>query len=255
MAPTTIATDEYHLSLRAVRERCFRVQEAGVRNRLRHFDVDPSKLQDVVTFVVSLIKRDFDSPNQMPVHGIWRYFDAGGRPRIQQLINSWASLGFDAKEQTRRVLDLFVVGVLLDTDAGNHWSYRENVTGRTHKRSEGIAVAVLDLFMSGAFSSDVKEPHRVDCEYTCMWSSNDICILNAHATAEGLLSLSIDTLKQGFQVNERNILIGLEDRLEILRYLGNVLRSREDYFQSSGAVPRPGNLMGKTTKKDDADLC
>ncbi|KAL1933761.1 hypothetical protein VTP01DRAFT_7851 [Rhizomucor pusillus] len=223
MAPTTIATDEYHLSLRAVRERCFRVQEAGVRNRLRHFDVDPSKLQDVVTFVVSLIKRDFDSPNQMPVHGIWRYFDAGGRPRIQQLINSWASLGFDATEQTRRVLDLFVVGVLLDTDAGNHWSYRENVTGRTHKRSEGIAVAVLDLFMSGAFSSDVKEPHRVD--------------------SEGLLSLSIDTLKQGFQVNERNILIGLEDRLEILRYLGNVLRSREDYFQSSGAVPRPGNLM------------
>lgn len=156
--------DEYLLSLRAVRERCFRVQEAGVRNRLQHFDVDQSKLQDVVQFVVSLIKRDFDSPTQMPVHGIWRLFDAGGRPRIQHLLSSWSSLGFDATEQTRRVLDLFVIGVLMDMDGGHVWSYRENATGRTYKRAEGVAVAVLELYTAGAFSSDVNQPHRVDCK-------------------------------------------------------------------------------------------
>ena len=161
MVPTP---DDYLLSLRAVRERCFRVQEAGIRNRLQHFDVDPSKLQDVVQFVVSLIKRDYDEPSAVPVHGIWRHFDVSGRPRIQHLLNSWSSLGFDATEKTRRVLDLFVVAVLMDTDADHVWSYRENATGRTYKRAEGVAVAVLELFTAGAFSSDVNQPHRVDCK-------------------------------------------------------------------------------------------
>ncbi|KAI7873923.1 DUF1688-domain-containing protein [Lichtheimia hyalospora FSU 10163] len=221
MVPTP---DDYLLSLRAVRERCFRVQEAGIRNRLQHFDVDPSKLQDVVQFVVSLIKRDYDEPSAVPVHGIWRHFDVSGRPRIQHLLNSWSSLGFDATEKTRRVLDLFVVAVLMDTDADHVWSYRENATGRTYKRAEGVAVAVLELFTAGAFSSDVNQPHRVD--------------------SEALIHLSLDTLEKGFQVDhERNVLIGLEDRLDILRNLGKVLQEHADYFQKTGPVPRPGNLM------------
>ncbi|KAI8148745.1 hypothetical protein BJV82DRAFT_505446 [Fennellomyces sp. T-0311] len=222
MVPTP-AADEYLLSLRAVRERCFRVQEAGVRNRLQHFDVDPSKLQDVVQFVVSLIKRDFDDPSAMPVHGIWRHFESG-RPRIQHLLNSWSSLGFDATEQTRRVLDLFVVGVLLDSDVDHVWTYREKATGRAYKRAEGVAVAVLELFTAGAFSSDVNQPHRVD--------------------SEALMKLSLETLHKGFQIDhERNVFIGLEDRLELLRHLGQVLQERADYFQQTGPVPRPGNLM------------
>ncbi|KAI9275644.1 hypothetical protein BDA99DRAFT_532603 [Phascolomyces articulosus] len=222
MVPTPVA-DEYLLSLRAVRERCFRVKDAGARNGLHHFDVDPSKLQDVVQFVVALIKRDFDNPSSMPVHGIWRHFETG-RPRIQHLLNSWSSLGFDATEQTRRVLDLFIVGVLLDTDADHVWSFREKATGRTYKRAEGVAVAVLELFTAGAFSSDVNQPHRVD--------------------SEALMNLSLETLQQGFQVDqERNALIGLEDRLDLLRNLGQVLQERADYFQQTGPVPRPGNLM------------
>ncbi|KAI9499639.1 hypothetical protein BDB00DRAFT_866501 [Zychaea mexicana] len=223
MVPTPAAADEYLLSLRAVRERCFRVKDAGARNGLQHFDVDPSKLQDVVQFVVALIKRDFDNPSSMPVHGIWRHFETG-RPRIQHLLNSWSSLGFDATEQTRRVLDLFVVGVLFDTDADHVWSFREKATGRTHKRAEGVAVAVLELFTAGAFSSDVNNPHRVD--------------------SEALMNLSLETLHEGFQVDhERNVLIGLEDRLDLLRHLGQVLQERADFFQQTGPVPRPGNLM------------
>ncbi|KAI9311645.1 hypothetical protein BX666DRAFT_2021221 [Dichotomocladium elegans] len=215
--------DDYLLSLRAVRERCFRVQEAGVRNRLKHFDVDTSKLQNVVQFVVALIKRDYDNPHDMPVHGVWRHFDAG-RPRIQHLLNSWASLGFDATEQTRRVLDLFVVACLLDTDGDHVWTFREKATGRQYKRSEAGAVAVLELFTSGAFSSDVNQPHRVD--------------------SEGLKNLSLETLQKGFQLNEcATAFFRLEDRLEVLRNLGRVLEKHADYFQKTGPVPRPGNLM------------
>lgn len=159
-----MATNEYLQSLQSVRDRCFRVQEAAVRHRLEHFEVDQSKLDDMIKLVVSLIKRDYDKPDDIPVHGCWRYFDAGGRPRIKNLINAWASLGEGAMEQTRRIIDLFVVAVLLDLEAGHVWSYREQLTGRTHKRNEGIAIAVLEMFNAGVFSSDPSKPHRVDCK-------------------------------------------------------------------------------------------
>jgi hypothetical protein len=53
-------------------------------------------------------------------------------------------------------------------------------------------------------------------------------------------------LASGLQVTDRNILVGLEDRLGLLHHLGQVLQTRSDFF--GGAVPRPGNLMG--TQKD-----
>lgn len=156
--------NEYLLSLHAVRESCFKVQEAAVKNKLQHFDIDTSKLQDMVQFVVSLIKRDYDDPSQIPAHGRWRHFDAGGRPRIQTLINSWASLGIDATEQTRRTLDLFVVAVLLDIDPNQCYSFRESSTNRLYKRREGVAIAILEMFMAGTFSANPNQPHRVDCK-------------------------------------------------------------------------------------------
>ncbi|KAI8388490.1 uncharacterized protein BYT42DRAFT_236927 [Radiomyces spectabilis] len=222
MVPTLTPDEEYLLTLRSVRERCFKVQEAAVKKRLQHFDVDQSKLEDVVQIVVSLIKRDYDHPSNIPVHGRWRHFDVGGRPRVQNLINAWASLGQDTMTQTRRVLDLFVVAVLLDVEAGHLWSYTENASGRIYKRTEGIAVAVLDMFTAGVFSSDPSEPHRVD--------------------SAALMALNMDTLRQGFQVDSRNILVGLEDRLELLHHLGEVLQDRQDYFGSQ-LVARPGNLL------------
>ncbi|KAL0094737.1 hypothetical protein J3Q64DRAFT_1715674 [Phycomyces blakesleeanus] len=222
MAPTQCSDRDYLLSLRSVRERCFKVQEAAVKQRLHHFDVDQSKLEDVIHFVISLIKRDFPNPSHIPPHGRWRHFDVGGRPRIQTLINSWASLGEPPIEQTRRVLDLFVVSCLLDFEACPTWSYRERTTGRVHKRTEGLAVAVLDLFMAGGFSSDLSKPHRVD--------------------SEGLINLTLPTLLQAFQVESQNYLAGIEDRLCLLNHLGHVLQRNKDYF-GSGTVPRPGNLM------------
>lgn len=176
-SPTT--DTEYLQSLRSVRERCFKVQEAAARQRLQHFDVDPSKLDDMVHIVVSLIKRDFDHPTDMPVHGRWRHFDVGGRPRIQNLIQSWASLGEQPLEQTRRVLDLFVVAVLLDIETGHNWAYREQLTGRMLKRNEGVAVAVLEMFMAGTFSSDSNKPHRVDCKYTIIYQSTSFFFVKA----------------------------------------------------------------------------
>lgn len=176
-----VPNSEYLVSLRSVREQCFKVQEAAVRNQLRHFDVDQSKLDDVVQIVVSLMKRDFNNDlTKIPCHGRWRHFDAGGRPRIRNLIQSWESLGEVPLEQTRRIIDLFVVAVLLDLETGHAWSYREQLTGRILKRNEGVAVAVLEMFTSGLFSSDPSRPHRVDCMYVDFFPLPSLCFESNH---------------------------------------------------------------------------
>jgi hypothetical protein len=55
----------------------------------------------------------------VPMHSRWRHFDVLGRPRIHELISSW--MGVDKVEQCRRLIDLFVVSVLLDAGAGDIW--------------------------------------------------------------------------------------------------------------------------------------
>lgn len=163
MAPSN-QESEYLSSLRSVRERCFRVQEAAMRNKLQHFDVDTSKLDDMVTIVLSLMKRDFDDTSQIPQFGRWRHFEAGGKSRIQQQLIQSAWAGIDPMEQTRRLIDLFVVAVLLDIDLGAGYAYREQASGRVYKQHEGVAIAVFEMFLAGTFSSDPRVPHRVDCE-------------------------------------------------------------------------------------------
>jgi hypothetical protein len=66
------------------------------------------------------------------------------------------------QERTRRLLDLFLVSVLLDAGAGTLWKFTTK-QGKKYGRSEGLAIASLDMFESGMFSSDKSDPHRVDC--------------------------------------------------------------------------------------------
>lgn len=44
------------------------------------------------------------------------------------------------------MIDLYLVSVLLDAGAGTEWSYKSRENGRVYRRSEGIAVASLELF-------------------------------------------------------------------------------------------------------------
>lgn len=166
MAPYHHGTspNDFLISLSSVRERCYKVQEAAVRNRLKHFDIDFSKLDELVQFVISIIKRDYDTPTEIPVYSRWRHFDIGGRPRLNNLLQNWSSLGQDKLEQTRKLIDILVIAVLMDIKPCQTWTYTEKSTGRVFKRKDGIAVAILELFVSGIFSSDPAQPHRVDCK-------------------------------------------------------------------------------------------
>ena len=80
------------------------------------------------------------------------------------MLNSWPSK-VDIQEQTRRLIDLFVVSVLLDAGAGTKWKYKSKDNGRFYRRSEGLAVASLDMFRSGMFSSNSEQPEQVDGMY------------------------------------------------------------------------------------------
>jgi hypothetical protein len=44
------------------------------------------------------------------------------------------------------MVDLFLVSVLLDAGAGPSWTFKSADNGRMYKRSEGLAIASLEMF-------------------------------------------------------------------------------------------------------------
>jgi hypothetical protein len=67
----------------------------------------------------------------------------------------------DNTEKCKRMLDLFLVSVLLDAGAGTEWKYKSVENGRIYRRSEGIAVATLDMFK--AVGWDLIPAQRLPC--------------------------------------------------------------------------------------------
>lgn len=117
--------------------------------------------------LVLSLQRDYAPEYQtIPPHGRWQHFDVGGRPRVDQMIQTWPS-SVDAAEQTRRLIDLFLVSVLLDAGAGTKWQYKSKDNGKIYRRSEGLAVASLDMFKEGLFSSNPEQKEQVDGEIFC----------------------------------------------------------------------------------------
>jgi hypothetical protein len=119
------------------------------------------------------------------------------------------------------LIDLFVVSVLLDAGSGNKWSYRSKESGKVFSRSEGLAVASLEMFKSGLFSSDPTEPCQVD--------------------GAGLKKVTAEVLAKGMQHSEQNPLAGIEGRTGLLIRLSEALNN-QDFF---GVDARPGNMLGK----------
>lgn len=101
--------------------------------------------------------------HQIPPHGRWRHMDTH-HGRIEPLVAKWASHSSppDKKEAAKRLIDLFMVSVLLDAGAGNQWVYTEASSGVQFSRSEGLGVAAVHMFEDGLFSSDPQQPYRVD---------------------------------------------------------------------------------------------
>lgn len=232
-----MATSEYLRTLPAIRERCGKVFALGQEGKLEYFDYDAGKEQAAVAYCAKIIVRDFGSNvAAIPPHGRWRHFDAMGLPRITTLLAQFHSDNVPPMEAARRLVDLFVVSVLLDAGAGPTWQYEERRTGLKIGRSEGLAVASLDMFNAGLFSRGEDEGGdavRQKCE------------------AKALARLTSELLSISFQVDPTsNPMHGLEGRAGLLSRLGDVLeKDAHGYFSGPqegmpGEGKRPGFLVG-----------
>lgn len=138
-------------------------------------------------------------------------------------MDSWPP-SVDNQERCRRLLDLFLVSVLLDAGAGTKWQYKSKENGRIYRRSEGLAVASLEMFKSGLFSSNPQQPCQVD--------------------SAGLRNLNVVVMAKGLQVSDENPIEGLQGRTGLLMRLADALQDKVAF----GADSRPGNMLGMFTK-------
>jgi len=234
---TQITTLEYLKSLPSIRTRATTL--LSHTSHLQHFDIDLSKIESVIVpYILTQIKRDYPTIQDIPPHSRWRHFEVGGINRISPLIDSWEKEGIPKLEITTRILDLFVISVLLDAGAGDHWKFSpKNEPNKVYTRSEGLALASLDWFLAGGFSSNKNQPFQVD--------------------STGLQKLQENNLKDAFQVNDSNPLVGVSGRLSLLKSLGSTLEKHPKYFGASTPF-RPGNMisfiLSQTKKTNENEL-
>lgn len=197
-----------------VRARAQEMLELGLAGRLQHFTVHPDRIGACADYVLETIRGNYPTLD-IPFHARWRHFVIDGDDRWAKLE---AKAGFpDPAARGRAAYDLAIVSVLLDAGAGPDWRYRDAETGRLIGRSEGLALASLDMFAAGLFSSDPHEPLRAD--------------------ARALKRLEAAALAGGFQAGPTNPLLALDGRAALLNRLGEEL--------SRQGLTRPGDLFDR----------
>ena len=207
------------LNAQAVRDRAQRMLAIGLNGKLPYFHVDLSRLIAAVDLVIDVTRQSYPTL-AVPLHSRWRHFVVAGKDRwalIEQATN-WP----DPSARARAGFDLAIVSVLLDAGAGPQWRYRTFATTESVGRSEGLALASLDMFCRGTFSSDPGNRLQAD--------------------PQGLMQLSQDVLANGFQVSGSNPLIGIGGRVDLLRRLGTVVAARPEIFGREDKA-RPGGLF------------
>jgi hypothetical protein len=209
------------LSAAAVRARAGEILKIGLAGGLAHFTVDLDRMDGVADAVLAVTRKAYPTL-EVPFHARWRHFVLGGVDRWARLAD--AAMWPDRAARARAEFDLAIVSVLLDAGAGAAWRYRDAVTGESIGRSEGLAIASLDMFASGLFSGDARAPFRVD--------------------AEVLAKLPLAALTSAFQVTDSNPLLGLEGRTDLLQRLGRLMKDRADVFGTRD-TPRPGGLFDR----------
>ncbi|MBC7579903.1 MAG: URC4/urg3 family protein [Tardiphaga sp.] len=207
------------LSARAVRERAHRLLAIGLDDKLPNFQIDLGRMDAAIDLVLATTRAAYPSLD-VPFHSRWRHFVAGGD-------NRWAALADatawpDRATRARAEFDLAIVSVFLDAGAGPTWRYHDPKTGQAIGRSEGLGLASLAMFASGAFSADKDQPLRAD--------------------AAVLANLDVADLERGMQVSDANPMVGIAGRADLLRRLGALVKSKPDVFGVHD-TPRPGGLF------------
>jgi hypothetical protein len=207
------------LSAAAVRDRAQRMLALALDGKLANFRVDLAQLDATAERVIAVTRQAYPALD-IPFHSRWRHFMVDGADRFDAIVNAahWP----DREAKARASFDLAIVSVFLDAGAGTQWSYADKITGKRIGRSEGLALASLDMFARGLFSAQHNDPFRVD--------------------ASVLANLSAQQLRDGFQVTDSNPLVGVEGRAALLRALGALIMENTGVFARNDS-PRPGGLF------------
>lgn len=204
------------LNAKAVRRQCAQIMAKAEQGAAAHFTWHPERLMQVAGYVADTIQLRYPDL-AVPYHSRWRHFETGGVDRWRQLA---IHAGLSGSERARTRIDLVIPSVLLDAGAGPDWWYLDHANNMRLARSEGLGVASLALFASGALSADRTQPLRTD--------------------ASALAALTEDTVAAAFQVDDANPLVGVTGRVQMLRRLGEVVEATPAVF---GTARRLGNLF------------
>jgi hypothetical protein len=172
-----------------------------------HFTVDLSRCAALAAELEARVAASLASSREP---GRLRHFEA-----CPALATRLAVATASAVSPSQLLVDLLVPSVLCDAGAGPSWRFVAQ--GTTLERSEGLAAATLQLFLSGALSSDGVSP-RTD--------------------GAALAKLDLSTFEDAFQIGPSNPLRGGLRRLELLRRLGAAMLKDTELFPGG----RPSGL-------------
>jgi Protein of unknown function (DUF1688) len=192
----------------AIRDRAAALYALAAADQLTNFQVDGDRW-DAVTDYVERITRQAYPDLAIPFHSRWRHFPAAPLAAVLGDLRGAA--------RARAQIDVVIPSVLLDAGAGDRWTYVD-AFGQSWSRSQGLAVASLEMFAQGLFSHTGKR----------------------ETTAIGLQQITLEQLAAAFQVTSANPLVGLEGRLALLHRLGAAIGQQPEIF---GESARLGNLL------------
>jgi hypothetical protein len=191
------------LTAQAVRDAAnsmFRLAEAW---GLPQWGLDMSRMAAAADLTAETVRANYPDL-KVPFHARWRHFKAEGR-------DLWAEAEkpSDPTALGRAAFNLIIPSVLLDAGAGAGWRYRDT-TGAELSRSEGLGVASLRMWQSGAL--------------------DDLSGVTASSVAEA------------FQVSDDNPLVGVEGRAALLRRVGQTVGQPSRLFDIMAARAARGVL-------------
>ncbi len=178
----------------------FRLAESG---SLPQWGLDLSRMDAAADLTAETVRANYPDL-KVPFHARWRHFSAEGR-------DLWAEADkpSDPMALGRAAFDLVIPSVLLDAGAGPDWRYRDE-TGAELSRSEGLGVASLRMWQSGAL--------------------------------DDLSAVTAETVARAFQVSDDNPLVGVEGRAALLRRLGQTVGRPGRLFDIMAARSVGGRL-------------
>lgn len=193
----------------------------ALKDELHHVSVDTGQLGQALIKVLETTKKTYPD-FQIPPYGVWRHFEAGG-------VDRWSALASARNFQTADELlaaaaDLAILSAFMTVQTPKGWTYEDTIAGTQATGSEACALAAINMFAAGSFSSDVSDPFRVD--------------------ADALIRLSGEELAAGLQWDVKKDAELLSKLQRHLKRFGEALALRSDLF-GEGEATRPGTLLVK----------